>query len=173
MADSESRVLTLVRPGEAGSPEADLAAVSVDTGLADVVTLQRRQRARVSVQDEESFFIDTLSEYQWARDSAGLATSTLDALIKPVIEICDYYGTVPWQPTPSAQRSCPDDLHLLEDRQTLLGIDHLGALKTSAPVAQAHHFAARCPRPRRGFRHKRPHENGMQPEIFRGVAQRW
>ena len=30
----------------------------------------------------------------------GLAPATLDGLIKPVIEICEYYGTVPWQLTP-------------------------------------------------------------------------
>ncbi|AJT65454.3 hypothetical protein T261_3790 [Streptomyces lydicus] len=93
-------MLTLVRPAPDSAAEVDAAAVSVDSGLADVVTLQRRRQARVSEQDEESFFIDTLSEYQWARDSAGLAMSTLDTLIKPVIEVCDYYGTVPWKLTP-------------------------------------------------------------------------
>lgn len=34
---------------------------------------------------------------QWARDAAGLAPTTLDGLIKPVVEICEFYGTVPWQ----------------------------------------------------------------------------
>ncbi|MFG3168412.1 tyrosine-type recombinase/integrase [Streptomyces sp. NPDC048200] len=92
-------MLTLVRPAGDLLPGADPATVSVDTGLADVVTLQRRRQARVSAQDEESFFIDSLSEYQWARDTAGLAMSTLDALIKPVIEVCEYYGTVPWHLT--------------------------------------------------------------------------
>jgi hypothetical protein len=43
------------------------AAVSVETGLADVITLQRRRQARLSAHDEESFFVDTLSECQWAR----------------------------------------------------------------------------------------------------------
>ncbi|MFJ8349414.1 hypothetical protein ACIQ9J_24245 [Streptomyces sp. NPDC094153] len=76
------------------------ASVSVETGLADVVTLQRRRQARMSADDEESFFLDMLSEYQWARDAAGLAPTTLDGLIKPVIEVCEYYGTVPWQLTP-------------------------------------------------------------------------
>lgn len=65
--------------------------------LADVVTLQRRRQARISAFDEESSFLDTLSEYQWARDAAGLAQETLDGLIKPVIEVCEFYGTVPWQ----------------------------------------------------------------------------
>ncbi|MEC3997133.1 site-specific integrase [Actinacidiphila sp. DG2A-62] len=72
----------------------------METGLADVVTLQRRRQARISVQDEESFFVDTLTEYQWARDAAGLAASTIDQLVKPVIEVCDFYGTVPWQLSP-------------------------------------------------------------------------
>lgn len=83
---------------EPGSP-VDPAAVSVEAGLADVVTLQRRRQARISAHDEESFFLDTLSEYQWARDAAGLAQETLDGLIKPVIEVCEFYGTVPWQLT--------------------------------------------------------------------------
>ena len=75
------------------------AATSAESGLADVVTLQRRRQARLSAGDEESFFIDTLSEYQWARDTAGLAPSTLSNLVKPVIEVCEYYGTVPWRLT--------------------------------------------------------------------------
>ena len=48
-------------------------------GLADVVTLQRRKAAEISEGDEESFFLDTVAEYQWARDAAGLAPATLDA----------------------------------------------------------------------------------------------
>ncbi|MEV7941590.1 MULTISPECIES: hypothetical protein [unclassified Kitasatospora] len=90
-------MLTLVRPAPDSAVPVDPAAVSVESGLADVVTLQRRRQARISVQDEESFFLDTLSEYQWARDAAGLEPKTLDGLIKPVIEVCEYYGTVPWQ----------------------------------------------------------------------------
>jgi hypothetical protein len=54
----------------------------------------------MSAQDEESFFVDTLAEYQWARDAAGLAPSTSHHLVKPVIEVCEYYGTVPWRLTP-------------------------------------------------------------------------
>lgn len=62
VADSESRVLTLVRPAAEPTVPVDPAAVSVESGLADVVTLQRRRQARISVQDAESFFLDTLSE---------------------------------------------------------------------------------------------------------------
>lgn len=61
--------------------------MSAETGLADVISLQRRRQARLSAHDEESFFVDTLSEYQWAMDAAGLAPSTLDGLIKPVNEV--------------------------------------------------------------------------------------
>ena len=100
VADSESRVLTLIRPPSGASVDLDPTAMPVETGLADVVTLQRRRQARMSAADEESFFVDSLSEYQWARDAAGLAPSTLDGLIKPVIEVCEYYGTVPWQLSP-------------------------------------------------------------------------
>jgi integrase len=72
----------------------------IETGLADVVTPERRGQSRMSAQDEESFFVDTLEEYQWARDAAGLAPSTLHHLVKPVIEVCEHYGTVPWRLTP-------------------------------------------------------------------------
>lgn len=39
--------------------------------LADVVTLQRRRQARISAFDEESSFLDTLSEYQWPGTRPG------------------------------------------------------------------------------------------------------
>lgn len=96
VSDSEGRTLTLVPPRSAVEEESG----PIETGLADVVTLQRRRQARMSAQDEESFFVDALTEYQWARDAAGLAPSTIDQLIKPVIEVCDFYGTVPWQLSP-------------------------------------------------------------------------
>ncbi|CAL2056675.1 protein of unknown function [Streptomyces murinus] len=86
--------------GHGGAPVAvpfDPAVVSVESGLVDVVTFQRRRQARISAQDEKRFFLDTSSEYQWARDAAGLAPKTLDGLIKPVVEVCEFYGTVPWQ----------------------------------------------------------------------------
>ena len=72
----------------------------VEQGLADVVTLQRRKAAEISEGDEESFFLDTVAEYQWARDAAGLAPATLDGLTKPVIEVCQHYGLAPWRLTP-------------------------------------------------------------------------
>ncbi|WP_405825970.1 tyrosine-type recombinase/integrase [Streptomyces sp. NBC_01390] len=93
-------MLTLVGPLAGSSARTDEDVLPVETGLADVVTLQRRRQARLPADDEESFFVDTLSEYQWARDAAGLAPTTLDALIKPVIEVCDFYGVAPWHLTP-------------------------------------------------------------------------
>jgi integrase/recombinase XerC len=98
VTDSESRLLSLVREATAADFDS-AAATSVESGLADVMTLQRRRQARLSAGDEQGFFVDTLSEYQWAVDAAGLAPSTLDNLVKPVIEVCDHYGTVPWRLT--------------------------------------------------------------------------
>ncbi|MGW4694025.1 tyrosine-type recombinase/integrase [Kitasatospora cineracea] len=72
----------------------------VDTGLADVVSIQRRAAAGASGEDAEAFFHDTLMEYVWARDVAGLAPGTLHNLVKPVIELCDFYDLYPWQITP-------------------------------------------------------------------------
>lgn len=97
MDDSGSRRLSLVP--QALTSEAGVGSV-VESGLADVLTLQRRQAAQVSTVDEESFFVDTLLEYQWARDVAGLAPSTLDKIVKPVVELCDHYGVAPWRLTP-------------------------------------------------------------------------
>jgi hypothetical protein len=65
-----------------------------------VVTLQRRREAEIREGDEDGFFADTLLEYQWARDVAGLAPSTLEKLIKPVIEVAGYYGLPAWRLTP-------------------------------------------------------------------------
>ncbi|WP_207944785.1 tyrosine-type recombinase/integrase [Actinomadura rubrisoli] len=64
------------------------------------MTLQRRKAAELREGDEESFFLDTLAEYQWARDSSGLAASTLDRLTKPVLEVCEHYGLAPWRLSP-------------------------------------------------------------------------
>lgn len=95
MARSGSRTLALAPPAALDGEAAE--AVPVEAGLADVVTLQRRRQAKLSAQDEQSLFIDTIAEYQWARDAAGLAPSRLNSLVKPVIELCEYYGRVPWR----------------------------------------------------------------------------
>ena len=73
---------------------------ALEPGLADVITLERRKAAALSCGDEQSLFLDTVAEYQWARDTAGLAPATLDGLTKPIIEICRHYGVVPWRLTP-------------------------------------------------------------------------
>ncbi|MFJ5952613.1 tyrosine-type recombinase/integrase [Streptomyces noursei] len=96
VADLVTRGLTLVPSAPAPPAES----VPLESGLADVATLQRRRRARADAQDGESFFVDTISEYQWARDAAGLAPSTLDNLVKPVIEVCDFFGMLPWELSP-------------------------------------------------------------------------
>ncbi|MFB9573796.1 hypothetical protein [Streptomyces yanii] len=64
MKDSETRVLTPVPPSAA---ETVPARQPVETGLAGVVTLQQQREAQPSAQDEEGFFVDAISEYQWAR----------------------------------------------------------------------------------------------------------
>jgi integrase len=99
VANSGSRWLSLVKPptAQVDEPGSD---VLVDTGLADVVRLQRQAAASLADGDEESFFHDTLMEYMWARDVAGLAPKTLHDLPKPVIEICDFYDLMPWRVTP-------------------------------------------------------------------------
>ena len=102
MSDSRSRLLSVVQPATPVglAEEAPVGGPLLEPGLADVVTLQRRKAAEVSDGDEESFFVDTLAEYQWARDAAGLAATTLDRLTKPVLEICEHYGLAPWRLTP-------------------------------------------------------------------------
>lgn len=65
--------------------------------LADVESLQRL--ASASGDDEHDFFRNTLVEYGWARDVAGLSPATLQRIMYPVIEICDYFDCVPWRLT--------------------------------------------------------------------------
>ena len=89
-----------MQPVTSDSDDELAADLGLEPGLADVATLQRRKAAEVSDGDEESFFLDTLAEYQWARDAAGLAATTLDRLTKPVLEICEHYGLAPWRLTP-------------------------------------------------------------------------
>ncbi|WP_328432596.1 tyrosine-type recombinase/integrase [Streptomyces sp. NBC_00453] len=70
-------------------------------GLAEVFSLHT-YRNRSGQRDERSYFFDTLAEYQWARDAAGLMPSSIDQLVKPVIELCEHYDVVPWQLAPAA-----------------------------------------------------------------------
>lgn len=59
-------------------------------GLAEVFSLHTHRAGRVGQQDERSYFFDTLAEYQWARDAAGLMPSSIDQLVKPVLEVCEH-----------------------------------------------------------------------------------
>lgn len=68
-------------------------------GLAEVFQLHRRRGARDGL-SERDYFFDTLAEYQWARDAAGLMPETVDKLVKPVIEICEYLDLAPWRLQP-------------------------------------------------------------------------
>jgi integrase/recombinase XerC len=99
VVDSRSRLLSLAQ-GPVPDDESAGGGLSLEPGLADVVTLQRRKAAGISDGDEESFFLDTVAEYRWARDAAGLAPATLDGLTKPIIEVCQHYGLAPWRLTP-------------------------------------------------------------------------
>ncbi|MFJ9523506.1 hypothetical protein ACIRPK_35400 [Kitasatospora sp. NPDC101801] len=98
VVDSRSR-LELIGTRPADSP-AGPGALLVEPGLADVVTLQRRATATVSADDERSFLLDTMAEYTWARDVAGLAATTLQRLQQPVVELCSFYDLMPWHLTP-------------------------------------------------------------------------
>ena len=93
-------MLSVVRPADDDDEQPGPQPLPGEPGLADVVTLQRRKAAEISDGDEESFFLDTVAEYQWARDAAGLAPATLDGLTKPIIEVCQHYGLAPWRLTP-------------------------------------------------------------------------
>src|SRR6202167_4474873 len=100
VADSSSRLLSVVQLPGAGEPRDPVALAAAEPGLAGIVTLQRRKAAQISEGGEEGFFLDTIAEYQWARDAAGLAQATLDGLVKPVIEVCEHYGLAPWRLAP-------------------------------------------------------------------------
>ena len=96
-------MLSLAPPPPAVIGERAPVTLAGEPGLADVVTFGRQQRAAQAAPDdeeEERFFADTLAEYQWARDVAGLAPSTLARLTRPLIEVCEHYGLVPWRLTP-------------------------------------------------------------------------
>jgi integrase/recombinase XerC len=102
--DSRTRVLSLAPPPPAviiGEQQVPVT-LTGESGLADVVTFGRQRAAQAAPDDEEEerFFADTLAEYQWARDVAGLAPSTLARLTRPLIEVCEHYGLVPWRLTP-------------------------------------------------------------------------
>ena len=100
MTDSDTRRFAVIHGGSSPSRNVD-AHLRVDHDLADVVALHRVRLGGSGGDDEEyRFFVDTVAEYQWARDAAGLARRTLDHLVSPLIEVCDFFGVVAWHLTP-------------------------------------------------------------------------
>jgi hypothetical protein len=61
----------------------------VDGRLADVTALQRRAAASCDPGDEMELFHETVAEYMWARDVAGLTPATLQTAVRPVLEACE------------------------------------------------------------------------------------
>lgn len=96
MADSGTRRFSLVTGGGGTTVQDRLA----EAGLADVLTLQRQAFEGSTPADERTLFQDTLAEYCWARDVAGLSAKTLQILVQPVLEICSFYDVMPWRLTP-------------------------------------------------------------------------
>ncbi|MCP3013005.1 site-specific integrase [Nocardiopsis dassonvillei] len=97
MADSDSRGLSLVRfPATQSTPDNGAG----DEDVADVVALQRKRAATASAEEEQQFFLDTMAEYQWARDVAGLTAKSLTELTRPVFQLCEHYGVAPWKLKP-------------------------------------------------------------------------
>ncbi|MCC3652616.1 site-specific integrase [Streptomyces sp. S07_1.15] len=62
-------------------------------------TFQRRASESSSPDAERDLYQDTLAEYCWARDVAGLSPRTLQNLVQPVLEVCAFYEVVPWRLT--------------------------------------------------------------------------
>lgn len=96
MADSGTRRFSLIA-GEKGTGVQD--EPRQEAGLADVLTLQRQAFETSTPADERALFQDTLAEYCWARDVAGLSAKTLQTLVAPVLEVCSFYDVVPWRLT--------------------------------------------------------------------------
>ncbi|MEU0040958.1 site-specific integrase [Streptomyces sp. NPDC006333] len=48
---------------------------------------------------EWGFFVESLVVYRWAREAAGLASVSVDGLVRPVVEVCEFLGVVPWRLT--------------------------------------------------------------------------
>lgn len=95
VADSDTRRFSLISGrGSPGPPPGQ------EEGLADVLTLQRRGIHPSSREAEQALYQDTLAEYCWARDVAGLAPTTLNRLVQPVIEVCTFYDVLPWELSP-------------------------------------------------------------------------
>lgn len=93
VADSETRRFTLIsgRGPQDGPPERE-------ESLADVLTLQRPNVHPSSREAEKALYQDTLAEYCWARDVAGLAATTLNQLVslfQPQVALAEGYDGLP------------------------------------------------------------------------------
>ena len=99
MTDSGTRRFFLITGGDVAVKDRPGAQLRPEPGLADVLTLQRATAATASAEAEQALFQDSLAEYVWARDVAGLSPRTLEALVQPVLEICSYYDVMPWHLT--------------------------------------------------------------------------
>ncbi|WAU78497.1 hypothetical protein O1Q96_01320 (plasmid) [Streptomyces sp. Qhu-G9] len=111
LADFVSAFRSLLVHGESGTRS--LRSGRDTVGLAEVFSLHT-YRSRPGQVDERSYFFDTLAEYQWARDAAGLMPTSIDQLVKPVIELCELYGVVPWRLTPTALDWSPSTVRAVE-----------------------------------------------------------
>ncbi|GAA0513845.1 MULTISPECIES: hypothetical protein [Streptomyces] len=100
MQDSGSRRRLTLLTGQPEDSDAQGSTEAEDRGLADVQILQRRAAAQSDAIDEQGFYLETVSEYLWARDVAGLAPTTLENLVRPILELCSFYDLVPWRLTP-------------------------------------------------------------------------
>jgi hypothetical protein len=84
MSDSGIRAPSLASTDVEPEPRACASGpLQFEPGLAYVVTLERRRATDIGEGDEQAFFLDTIAEYQWARDVAGLVASSLQNLVQP------------------------------------------------------------------------------------------
>ncbi|MFE6855449.1 site-specific integrase, partial [Streptomyces sp. NPDC057674] len=79
MTDSGTRRFSLIAGGDVAVEDRPSEQVQPEPGLADVLTLQRQTAATASVEAERALFQDSLAEYVWARDVAGLSPRTLES----------------------------------------------------------------------------------------------
>lgn len=97
MTDSGTRRFSLITGGDVAVQDQPADLGQFEPGLADVVTLQRQAAAASSAEAERALYQDSLAEYLWARDVAGLSPRTLESLVQPVLEFCSHYDVMPWQ----------------------------------------------------------------------------
>jgi integrase len=99
VSDSETRRFSLITGGGTGVGERPGDPQQPEPGLADVLTLQRCAAEASTPETERALYQDSLAEYCWARDVAGLSPKTLQGIIQPVLEVCSFYNVMPWRLT--------------------------------------------------------------------------